>query len=212
MTRIASIVLAGLGLLGAPASASLEDAEAAVREGRYGEADEIFARESVANPTPRLYRRWVESLRLTGRIDEGLARIAAFVEKEPASVELENKRGELLYARGRVEEARAAFERAIEGRASDHLVAELNLAMLLFDEGKLDEALARFDRFIDVYNGSAQLSSEELVAVGIACRYLGATNPDLYKDALRVLDEAKAKDPSSHQPTIRAGELFLEKY
>ncbi|MEC9014952.1 MAG: tetratricopeptide repeat protein, partial [Gemmatimonadota bacterium] len=71
----------------------------------------------------------------------------------------------------------------------------------------------RFDRFIDIYNTSdGRLSATELVAVGRAVRYLGRTNPDLFQDALRAFDEAASLAPMWHEPRVRAGELFLEKY
>lgn len=195
-----------------PAVASLEQAETSLREGRYDEAITFFEGESVATPTPRLYRGWIEAYRLTGRVEEALGLVEAFLEKEPASVELENTRGELLYATGHADEAVAAFERAVAGRASDRWTAELNLAVAAFDEGRIDEAISRFDRFIDVYNGSSRLSADDLIAVGVACRYLGVTDSDLFKDALRAFDEAKKAAPQSHRPTLWAGELFLEKY
>ena len=73
--------------------------------------------------------------------------------------------------------------------------------------------MARFDRFIDIYNTSdGRLSATELVAVGRAVRYLGRTNPDLFQDALRAFDEAASIAPMWHEPRVRAGELFLEKY
>jgi tetratricopeptide (TPR) repeat protein len=200
------------------AFASLEDAEARLREGRYDEAIEAFEEASVAMPTPRLYRGYIEALRLTGRYGEALALVERFQAREPASVELETSRGRLLYATGRVEEAREAWDRAISRRASDSLTAELGLAILFYEQGELDSALSRFDRFIDVYNGSAKLSAEDLTAVGAACRYLGATNHQLFKDALRALDEAKAAAPSDGatwralDPMMLIGRLFLEKY
>ena len=204
------VLVFGLGV--GSSVASLEDAEASLREGRYDDALSGFEDASVSTPTPRLYKGWVEALRLTGQYDDALARIDAFLQKEPASVELENARGELLYARGRVDEARQAFEKAIAGRAGDSLDAELNLAILIYEDGDVADALRRFDRFIDVYNQSSRLGAEELMAVGVACRYLGVTNHELYRDALKALDEAKAKDPSSLEPSILAGALFLEKY
>ena len=195
-----------------PVLASLEEAEQALRAGRYEEALEAFESESSRTPTARLYRGWIEALRLTGQAGEALETIAAFLEREPASAELENTRGELLFERGRIEEARVAFGRAFATGATDALTAELNLAILLHDDGEVDEALRRFDRFIDVYNRSSSLSSEDLIAVGIACRYLGATNKDLFKDARNAFHEAQAKDPSAHEPAILVGGLFLEKY
>jgi tetratricopeptide (TPR) repeat protein len=212
------LIIAGLGALAylatvrGPAAAAIDDGETALRAGRYKEAIDLFEKESTANPTPRLYRRWIEALRLTGGNDAALAVAEKFLSREPASAALSNARGEVLYDLGRIAEARAAFEQAISGRASDALSAELNLAILLYEEGSVDEAFTRFDRFIDVYNGSSNLSAEDLTAIAIACQYLGVTDHQLYKDALRAFDEAKAKDPSSLVPAIRAGELFLEKY
>jgi tetratricopeptide (TPR) repeat protein len=214
----AVLTVAGLATLGylalgrGPAAAALSEGEAALRAGRYLEAVESFEKESIANPTPRLFRYWIEALRMTGRYEEALGVAAKFQAREPASAALASARGEILYDLGRVEEARAEFERSIAGRASDRLTAELNLAILIHEQGDLDQALARFDRFIDVYNGRSNLSAEELTAVAVACKYLGVTDHQLFKDALRALDEAKAKDPGDFAPALRAGELFLEKY
>ncbi len=214
LRRISGLLLAVPALLvtASFASASLSDAETALRAGRYDEAIASFEKESVATPTAHLYRGWMAALRTVGRYDEALALVERFREREPASVELENRRGEILYDVGKIDEAREAFERAIEGGASDHLTAKKNLAVLLYQSGETDDALRRFDRFIDVYNQSSNLSAEDLTAVGIACRYLGLKNPQLYKDALRALDEAKAKDPADPDPVVLAGMLFLEKY
>ncbi len=212
LTAFDLVALGYLAAVRGSVEATLDEAHAALREGRYAEAIEGFEKESTANPTPRLYRGWVEALRLTGAYDEALSVIQRFESREPASAALSNVRGEILYETGRIAEAREAFEKAVAGKASDSLTAELNLAVLVHEEGSVDEAIARFDRFIDVYNRSSNLSAEDLTAVAIACKYLGATDPQLFRDALRALDEAKARDPSSLTPSIRAGELFLEKY
>ena len=216
MRRRATWTIAALGAVVAawsqPALASLEDAEKALREGRYSDAIDAFEAESVAMPTPRLYKGWIEALRLTGEYDEALARADAFQETQPASPALETVRGQLLYATGRLDEAQAAFERAVAGRASDRRTAELGLAILAHDRGEMADALRRFDAFIDVYNQSARLSAPDLIAVGVACQYLGVTNPDLYKDALKAFDEAKAADGTLFEPSLLAGALFLEKY
>jgi tetratricopeptide (TPR) repeat protein len=206
--RLAAAAVLAPGL----AVASVDQAFQALRQGKYEEAIEAFGKESIATPTPRLYKGWIEALRLTGDYEGALSVIERFQSREPASVELANRRGEILYATGREDEARREFERAIRGGAADHLRAELNLAVLLYEHGAVDEAFARFDRFIDVYNQSSRLSAEELEAVATACRYLGVTNHELYRDALRAYDEAKAKNPERVEPTLRAGELFLEKY
>src|SRR6185503_14177127 len=69
-----------------------------------------------------------------------------------------------------------------------------------------------FDFFIDLYNRTAKLSSDELTAVGIACRYLGSQTPALFKDALKAFDQAVEADSGNLEPRIQLGELFLDKY
>jgi len=92
------------------------------------------------------------------------------------------------------------------------LVAEVNLAIQRLERGEKEEANRGFRRLIAAYNESAQLSSEELVAVGTACRFLGADDPQLFKDALKAYDEAIAADPENMDARVRLAELFLDKY
>ena len=51
-----------------------------------------------------------------------------------------------------------------------------------------------------------------MTAVGIACRYLGLDNPDLFKDALKAFDRAITLDATNVDAKIAVGDLFLEKY
>ena len=52
----------------------------------------------------------------------------------------------------------------------------------------------------------------ELLAVARACRYLGADDPQLFKDALRAYDAAIAADSGNVDARVELGEMFLEKY
>lgn len=165
-----------------------------------------------AGAAQRQERGPVRALIDAGRYDEAERRLRREAEARPGSVELENALGEVLMLRGRLDEAEAAFRRAVEGGAPDRLIAELNLAVLHYDRGDHEAALRMFDRFIDVYNRSASLSAAELTAVGTAVRYLGARDPQLFRDALRAYDEAIAVDPADPEPRLRLGELLLEKY
>src|SRR5262249_13502955 len=115
-----------------------------------------------------------------------------------------------LAARGRLGEAETAFKKAIAA-ASDSLVAEVDLAELRFDRGERDEAMKGFGRLIDAYNRN-RLDSEQLTAVGTACRYLGADDPQLFKDALKAYDEAIDADADNLDARVRLAELFLDKY
>ncbi|HVR72215.1 MAG TPA: tetratricopeptide repeat protein, partial [Vicinamibacteria bacterium] len=147
-----------------------------------------------------------------GRRREAEEAARGFMGHNARSAEMWNTLGELLHGGGRVDEARAAFEKAIAGRARDALVAEVNLAILRFEKGERDEATKGFHRLIDAYNGRDDLASEELAAVGTACRYLGAEDPELFKDALKAFDEAIAADRDNLDARVKLAELFLEKY
>jgi hypothetical protein len=67
----------------------------------------------------------------------------------------------------------------------DGLTAKQNLAVLMYSAGARD-ALNAFDKFIDVYNRMRR-RGEELVDVGVAVRYLGVRDPQLFKDAPRSM-------------------------
>ncbi|MFW6040178.1 MAG: tetratricopeptide repeat protein, partial [Gemmatimonadota bacterium] len=131
---------------------------------------------------------------------------------DAAGVELRNTFGEVLWARGKVEEAEAAFRRAAEGGASDRLEATANLGVLLHRRGERAEARRLFQGFIDVYNRGEARTASDLAAVGTAVRHLGADDPQLFHDAVRAYDRAIAADPDAHEPRLLLADLFLEKY
>lgn len=185
----------------------------ALRSGRYEEAISLFADQVRENPSSvQAARGLARALIEVGRYPEAEEAALGFDKANPNSPELLNVLGEALLRQGRWDDAAEAFERAVSDGASDALVARLNRGVLLYDRGSTREAFSEFDRFIDVYNRSRGLSSEELTAVATAVCYLGTDNPQLFKDALRAYDEAIAADPGNLEPRIRLGELFLEKY
>jgi tetratricopeptide (TPR) repeat protein len=125
----------------------------------------------------------------------------------------QNALGESLLGRGKIAEAESAFVRGIAQHAPDSLMARVNLAKLHFGRGERDRAMKEFDQFIDIFNNNAgTLTSGEMVAVGIACTYLGRDNPDLFKDALKAFDRAIMLDGTNVDAKIAVGELFLDKY
>jgi tetratricopeptide (TPR) repeat protein len=157
-------------------------------------------------------RELARALSTVGKYDnaETVARQAIAA---PGGRELLNTLGEIQRERGRRASAESLFVRAMAEHASDSLTAALNLAILHFDAGDRDRAMKEFDHFITVYNASAQsLTSADLMAVAVACRYLGATNPQLFKDALKAFDRAIAADKDNLDAKVALGELFLEKY
>ncbi len=191
----------------------LTEARALLRSGDYESAlDALGDLRRGSGSTPEVEKSYARALAETGQYEQALRALSGAGGGAPA-IELENTRGEILFTLGRLAEAEAAFRRAMEGSASDAHQARKNLGVLLWDRGEREAALALFDSFIDLYNGSsASLSAEELEAVGVAVRYLGVTNPDLFQDALMAFDEAAAADPDAFGPPLLVGELFLEKY
>lgn len=128
------------------------------------------------------------------------------------SAELANALGEALYARGAVPEAEAAFRRAIDGRASDAMQARLNLGLLLDRRGERAAAQQEFERLVRWYSDSPGLGAADLVAIGTAVRHLGATNPQLFQDAVRAYEEAVRANGADTEARLAEASLFLEKY
>jgi tetratricopeptide (TPR) repeat protein len=193
---------------------SIDPGVEALRAGRYTDAIEALKKVPAGDSAwARAQRLLVRANATIGRYDDAEA-IARRATATPRGVELWNARGEVLLARGKRAPAESAFVRAVAEHASDSLVAALNLAELHYDRGERDRAMKEFDGFIDVYNkaGGANLTSDEIVAVATAVRYLGATNPELFKDALKAYDQAVRVDPYNEDAKVKLGELFLDKY
>ena len=213
MRRYAILALV-VGLLGCDARTAQTQAaspEALFQSGEYERAIGQFQGEIAGNPSVRSKRGLLRALLEVGRYREAEEQGRRFVAG-PDGVHLANELGEVLERQGKLTEAESFYQRASTG-ASDSLIARYNLARLAWDRGRHADALAAFDAFIDYYNNApARLSSEELAAVGGALRYLGRRDPQLYRDALKALDEAIAADSGNLAAQVRAGELFLEKY
>ena len=220
MTRIAAIRCAALLAASIVAGATLahaQDAEAGREALRTGKYQDAIAQLSKVAPIDSQWisaqRDLVRAYETVGRYDdaENTAR-RAMTAKDGAA--MANTLGEVLLARGKRAAAESAFVRAGAEHAADSLTAALNLAVLHYDRGERDRAMKEFDRFIDVYNsgGGANLTSEELVDVATAVEYLGANDPQLFKDALKAYDRAISADPMNTDAKVKLGELFLRKY
>src|SRR4051812_787980 len=194
--------------------AQLKRAGELERSGKYDEAIGIYKDLAAKDgPTAVASRRGLlRTLSETGKYADAEEAGKRFVAGT-AGVELQNALGEVLRLRGKTADAESAFKSAVAGRASDSLTARLNLDVLQFDRGAHTEALKDLDGFIDVYNSRRQsLTSDELMAIGTACRYLGVTNAQLFKDALKAYDQAIVRDSTNQEAQLREVELFLDKY
>ena len=190
------------------------DGRDALRAGKYKDAIAILSKISASDSDWTLAQRYlVDAYTITGRYDEAEATARKAVTGKNGR-ELWNSLGEVLVERGKRAAAESAFVRAGAEKASDSLVAAMNLAELHWKRGERDRAMKEFDHFIDVYNKSAgqDLTSDDLVAVARAVEYLGENDPLLFKDALKAYDKAVATDPGNAEAKIRLGNLFLRKY
>ncbi|MGE0160245.1 MAG: tetratricopeptide repeat protein [Gemmatimonadales bacterium] len=195
------------------ASLSAQDpaaARTALRSGQYRDAIDEYRdalRDAPGNADARI--GLMKALVTTGQYEEAVT----VGGEAPDPLAVANATGEALLRLGRLDEAEAAFSRAAERDGPWMLTAQVNLAELRFMRGRIDEAMREFDRFIDFYNGAGgRMSARDLVAVARAVTYLGRNEPALFQDALRAYDEAAAADPTWHEPKVRVGNLFLEKY
>jgi tetratricopeptide (TPR) repeat protein len=213
LSALVAMVLA-FGALASPTSAQqIDEARVAFRTGRYEEAIDMFERLTRRDRSSvAASRGFSRALFDVGRYEDAADAARRFSRDNEDSPELQNSLGKALYAKGDLEEAEAAFERAVQGGASDAPLARLNLAVLSYERGERETAMEEFGRFIDVYNVGRDFTSEELTAVGTAIRYLRSDDWQYARDALRIYDEAIAADPANLDPRVEVGELFLEAY
>ena len=205
----ATAALAALGCA-EPRASHAQDAAgvpglAELRAGRYEEAIPRLAAASRTAAAPEVRRMYVRALAEVGRYEEA----EAAARHPDGGAALATVLGELLAARGRLDDAERSFERALAGGSSDSLTARLGLAMLRAERGDERGAGELFARVADARGAR---TAEELVAVGTAERYLGRSDPQRFRSALRAFDAAAAADSLDPEPRVRVGELFLEKY
>ena len=194
--------------LAQPACARQQQAQELVETGKYEDA--LNALRNPSNPAER--RLLVRALMEVGRYDEAIAAALNGGAPEAVSPQLAVLYGQALYTRGKRAEAEAAFERAARGNSADAMQARVKLAIAKWDRGARAEALREFDWFIDAYNENRARTADELTAVGVAVRYLGIQDPQLFHDAAKALEEAAKADPTHAESRLLEGDLFLEKY
>ena len=214
--RLAAVSAAAVLFAGAPRRTDAQIADSArelSRSGKYTQAIALFGK------VPRNDSGWMDAQRelartltVVGRYDQAEA-TARQATAGARGRESWTTLGLVLRERGKRAAAESAFVRAVVEHAPDSLTALLNVAELHFEGGDRDRAMKEFDRFIDIYNrAAAGLTAAEFRAVAIACRYLGADNPQLFKDALKAFDRSIAADGDDLDTRVALGELFLEKY
>ena len=192
-------------------AARLAQARAQLRRGAYDSAATTFGELATSRDTAiarAAQRHHVRTLAERGQYDD-----AESAARKYGGANVLVPLGDVLRTRGRLAAAESAYTRAVAARAADSLTAKLRLGELRLDRGDDAEAMRIFDRFIDIYNERRpRLTSAELLAVARAARQLGATDPQLFKDALRAYDAAIAADSANVDARVELGEMFLDKY
>ena len=207
------VALLVMGIATPACGQEVESAQEAWRDGQYADAAAAYEELAAApGAPPSVHRERARLLAEMGRYDDAEQALRSHMTGA-AAAELQGALGEVLLLRGRLADAEAAFQQAVDAEASDWATAGLNLGVLQWRRGERDQAYRVFDTYIDLYNDARErLSAEELAAVGEAVRYLSTRDSDLVQDALLAYDRAAERDPGDPRPKLLAGELFLAKY
>jgi tetratricopeptide (TPR) repeat protein len=202
------------------AEPTLKEARERWLHGNYGEAREQYetlAKDAKLRPVAVVgLSRTLES---EGEYDKALAVVESALKDSPKDASLLARRAEVLYLRGRWDEAEKAANAALDAEKNQFLARWVR-ACIYRDRGDMKKADAECRWFVRTYtqrdqNDDPIKNPEELILVGLA----GAENarwnnlPDqfefilnnVYKDALEY---DKAYWPAEYQ----AGLLLLEKY
>lgn len=154
----------------------------------------------------------VQALRLAGDYQQALELAQGALDDNVDNTRLMNEIGELELASGNLDEAAERFRQVIELAGRDRLMAQWNLAEIHRQRG--ERAIA--DRVYAEIRASFQtepgLNARDLYAIANATRQLGRSDPQLFKDAVQLFDQASRMDPSFVDAGIALGELLLEKY
>ena len=169
-----------------------------------------LAQLGYAATDPRLDE--IHALRLAGDYPAAIERAQTELAAEPDNSQLLNQLGELRLETGELKIAAARFRQVLESGGLDRLMAKLNLAEIHRQRGEWQDAETLWRDIRGAYQTEASLSARDLFAIASATRYLGRSDPQLFKEAVRLFDQASSKDPAYLDAGIALGELLLEKY
>ena len=225
--RVALLIACAAACVGAE-SPSLHDARLRWLKGNYEEALALY-QDLAKNPKLAVAAVIGESraLESVGEYDKALDVVDAALKGGLKDAPLLARRAELLYLRGRWDEAEKAADAAVDGSKPDdlaHFIGRWVRAEVHRDRGDIAGADKEFRWFVRTYtdrsnNDNDITDPQELLLVGLA----GCENArwhhlsqqftfilqTLYTDAETAAD--KAKEPL-WQAEYQAGSLLLEKY
>ncbi|MBI3789720.1 MAG: tetratricopeptide repeat protein [Gemmatimonadetes bacterium] len=165
-------------------------------------ADAALAADSNATDAANVL---VRALADQGRFDDALARGARFRAQPAVALAIAG----VLEGLGQLGEADAAL--ATAERGPDSLRATVERARLQRERGATDSATLRLRRVASASIASARTATD-LGAIAAANRMLGRDDPSRLRDALRLYDQAIARDPARHDLRAELATMLLEKF
>jgi tetratricopeptide (TPR) repeat protein len=154
----------------------------------------------------------IRALRSTGNYQQAMNLARAQLLADANNAPLLNELGELEFATGKPDAARARFLQVIDLDGAWQLTAKLNLAELHRQHGNLPAAERLYHEIRAAYQAQPELTARDLYAIASATRELGRSDPQLYKEAVQLFDQASQMDPAYVAAGIALGELLLGKY
>jgi len=159
------------------------------------------------------------ALQSQGDYDKALQVIDIALQPNPADADLQARRAELLYVRGRWEEAEKAADKALASKP-DHFLARWVRGQVYNDRGDLTKADAEFRWFVRTYTERSNKdddikNADELMLVALAgADYARWHNlSDQFQVILSdVLGDALKNEKNYWPAECQAGMLLLEKY
>ena len=206
----------------ANAGGTLKEARQRLLRGNYEEAREQYAalakdaKHAVA-ATVGISRAWQSE----GEYDKALAVLDAALKDHPQNADLLAGRAEILYTRGRWEDAEKAAKDALIATRDNHFLAHWVLAQIHRDRGDFAKAGSDLIWFIRTYSRRSDEDKEitdpdELLLVGLAACERARWDSRLADQFQFVLNEIwtpVAKSDKDFWPALSAsGRLYLEKY
>ena len=143
------------------------------RQGRNHQALDLLAHAAAASGHPAIQTDFANALRLTGQADSAMAVLNQVLAREPGFVTALERRGLILWSRGRHAEALADFERALtrEPRRADLL---FNAGTLLSELERIEDALRAYDRALAIDPGHFDARNSRGWARLQLCQFDGA--------------------------------------
>jgi tetratricopeptide (TPR) repeat protein len=199
---------------------TLKEARQRLLKGNYAEARELYtalAKEAKHHvPATIGLSRAMES---EGDYDEAMKTIETAVKELPRNADLLGRRAELLYLRGRWDEAEKTAAAALAIK-EDHFPARWVQGQVYRDRGEIDKADEEFRWFVRTYTQRANADMEitdpdDLITVGLAGSERARWH-QLAEQFRFILNEIYAEtvkqDKDFWWGEYYAGRLYLEKY